>query len=215
MYIYRGAHIWTASSRKNPRSSIKTTQLMCALSNAKGFVCLFVFRFMPACLCEGVCLSVCRFMPVCTYGQRDKEKEAVREAGRQGGREAWRKGFLPLHSPLSRIRRPTHKKASSFSRGGRLAPALFALLSVTCFCLSCPSHPPASRTASLTSLCPPPRARAQPPPPLRATAQSFAEGARKKSWTNHPWRSLKKKVLRALGKGDKKEEGSWTPARRV
>ena len=35
MYIYRGAHIWTASSRKSRRSSIKATQLMCVSSNAK------------------------------------------------------------------------------------------------------------------------------------------------------------------------------------
>eukprot|EP00802_Teleaulax_amphioxeia_P011287 Tamp_11319.p1 GENE.Tamp_11319~~Tamp_11319.p1 ORF type:complete len:223 (+),score=53.38 Tamp_11319:669-1337(+) len=28
---------------------------------------------------------------------------------------------------------------------------------------------------------------------------TFAQGARKKSWTNHPWRSLKKKLSRTLG----------------
>jgi len=48
--------------------------------------------------------------------------------------------------------------------------------------------------------------------------KDFACGARKKSWTNHPWRSLMKKMTRAMGKGPPRETDQGharEPARRV
>jgi len=44
--------------------------------------------------------------------------------------------------------------------------------------------------------------------------KDFACGARKKSWTNHPWRSLLKKLSRAVGKGPPLENDEES-ARRV
>jgi hypothetical protein len=49
---------------------------------------------------------------------------------------------------------------------------------------------------------------------ISARGDDFAAGARIKSWTNHPLRSLIKKIKRILGQG-KKPTGGGVPVRTV